>query len=218
MHKRINYLIICCISIFFLCGNKCHEKQLGYCNLSPQDLQINPYNGNELIKFQNLSGDSLQFLVGSRVSNITKKYSPNQDEYSCNYYMFETNNMVISSNSNSWQFSIILHSYPTGTSNIYDKVIEFQAFIPEQSKNSFSQRYLLFEQDTITGNQYSVGPDLIYHTSLTLGLKSFTNVYEITLGPSDVKVDYWVNKIYFTIKQGIVGFSTNQNELWYLRK
>jgi len=217
MHKRINYFIICCISFCFLCCNKCHEKQLGYYNFSPQDLQINPYSGNELIKFQNLSGDSLHFSVGSRVSNMTKKYQVHQDENNCNYYMLATNNMVISSNSNSWQFSITLHSYPSATSNIYDKVIEFESSIPGQSKKTISNANLLYEPDTITGYQWNYS-DLFFHNSLTLGSKSFNDVYEIELFLQEATIDKWVNKIYYNIKQGIVGFSTNQDELWYLSK
>jgi hypothetical protein len=123
---------------------------------------------------------------------------------------------VISSNVNSWQFSITLGSNPTTTSNIYERVIGFEASIPGQRKKTLSDRYLLFEQDTITGYQNAYGPDLIFHTSLTLGLKSFTNVYEINLIRGDLNADYWVNKIYYTINLGIVGFSTAQNELWYL--
>ena len=217
MQKSINCLLFCFVSFWLFSCNQCDEKQSGYYKFTPQELQINPYYGHEVILFQNLSGDSLHFSAGDRISNMIQVYPNHEDECKGNYYWLETNNIVISSNSNSWQFSITLTSTPTATSNIYDKVIAFEASIPAQRKKTLSDANLLFERDTITGYMYNY-TDLFFHTSLTLGLKSFTDVYEIKLFRSDGNVEYWVNKIYYTIKLGIVGFSTQQNDLWYLDK
>ena len=217
MHKGINYFLICFILFWSFSCDKCQEKQIGYYEFTPQDLQINPYYGHEVILFQNLSGDSLNFSVGDRKTNMIKASQVHQDDCNGNYYMLATNTMVVSSISNSWQFSITLHSYPTATSNIYDKVIEFEASIPGQSKKTISNANLLYEPDTITGYQWNYS-DLFFHNSLTVGSKSFTDVYEIELFLQEATLDKWVNKIYYNIKLGIVGFSTNQDELWYLSK
>ena len=219
MHKGINYFLICCISICFIYCNKCHEKQIGYYNLSPQDLQIIPYNGNEVIKFQNLSGDSIHFSVGSRVSNMSKKYQVHQDETTCNYYMLATNNMVITSDSNSFQFSILLSTFPSPYISGCYKAITFGSMIHGPSNETSSQSTVIFEPDTIISyDYYWPYGDLIFHKSLTLGTKSFTDVYEIELILQAATINKWVNKLYYNIDQGIVGFYTNQNELWYLGK
>ena len=194
------------VSFWLFSCNQCDEKQSGYYKFTPQELQIIPYSGHEVILFQNLSGDSLHFSAGDRISNMIQDYPNHEDECQGNYYWLEKNNIVISSNVNSWQFSITLGSNPTTTSNIYERVIGFEASIPAQRKKTLSDRYLLFEQDTITGPQNAYGTDLIFHPIITLGLKNFTNVYEIILIRVYYNSDDWVNKIYYTIKQGIVGF------------
>jgi hypothetical protein len=215
MHKGINFFVISCISLYFFSCNGCHEYQSGKYNFTREELQINPYNGHEVVIFQNLSNDSLHFSAGERTSEIIRIYPNQEDECKNNYHVLEVNKIVLSSNSNSWQFSISLAPIPTMTINLYDKSIGFDVSIPGQSKKTQSSAALMFEHDTITG-YYENYSNLGFHPSLTLGSKSFIDVYEIELFRSDMTVEKWVNKIYYTIKQGIVGFSTDQNELWYL--
>ena len=215
MHKGINLFAICCISLYFFSCNGCHEYQSGKYNFTHEELQINPYNGHEVILFQNPSGDSLHLSAGERKSEIIRIYPNQEDECKNNYHVLEINNIVLSSNGNSWQFSITLAPIPTTTINGYNKSIGFSVSIPGQSKKTQSSASLMFEYDTITGYEYNYS-ELFFHPSLTLGSKSFTDVYEIKLFRSDMTVEKWVDKIYYTIKLGIIGFSTNQNELWYL--
>ncbi len=219
MHKCINYLLLICISFWFFSCGKCPEKQTGKYNFTSEELQINPYNGQEVLLFRSLLEDSVNFSVGDRISDIVKVYPIYVDDGECNgnYTVVETNSTVITSNSNSWQFSIFLRFFPNPSMPGYYKSIKFGAVIPGQNTKTNSDATVIFERDTITGYNYSWPyGDLIYHKSLTLGSKSFTDVYEIELIRNNVTIDNWVNKIYYTIRQGIVGFSNNQNELWFL--
>jgi hypothetical protein len=212
------YLLLIGVTISF-CGcnkNKCNEKQSGSYNFTPEELEIIPYHGHEVLIFQNLSGDSMNFSAGDRISNMNQLYTNPQDECQGNYYLLERNNIVISSNSNFWQFSLTLQPSPTQTSNNYTKKIGFEALIPNQSQYTFSYSAFLFDQDTITINPHASTSELIFHYTLVLGLNSFKDIYEMGLQRSNGGIEYWVNKIYYSIDLGIVGFSTNQNEIWYL--
>jgi len=163
----------------------------------------------------------VHFSVGDRISDIAKVYPIYVDDEECNgnYTFVETNSTAISSNSNSWQFSIFLRFFPNPSMHGYYKSIKFGAVIPGQNTKTNSAATVIFERDTITGyNYYWPYGDLIFHKSLMLGTMSFTDVYEIELIRDNVTIDKWVNKLYYNIDQGMVGFSTNQNDLWYLGK
>jgi len=219
MRKIINYFIFFGILFCFSCCNKCHKKQLGYYDFSPQDLQINPYNGHEVLLFQNLSSDSLLFSAGSRESYMIETYNSQHDEYNCDYYVLEKNDMLITSNNNSWKFSILLSTCPSPSTSGFYKTITFGSVLKEQTIETNSQSTVIFERDTITSyNYYWPYDDLIFHKTLTLGPNSYTDVYEVDLIREDVNFDNWVDKIYYNIKKGIVGFSTHANELWYFDK
>ena len=135
IHKGISYFLICYISIcFFSCG-KCPEKQTGKYTFTSEELKINPYNGHEDLLFRSLLEDSVHFSVGDRISDIVKVYPIYVDDGECNgnYTVVETNSTVISSNSNSWQFSIFLTFYPNPSTPGYYKTIKFGAVIPGQN-------------------------------------------------------------------------------------
>jgi len=218
--NSIFYFFLVCVSWWFYGCSKCPEKQVGNYKFTVKELQINPYNGNEILLFRNLLQDSIQFLVGDRQSDIIKVYSI-YEEGDCkgNFTSVETNNTLICSNPNTWQFSIFLRFFPNPTISGFYKSITLAAVIREQNKNSNSQTSVIFEKDSITGyDYYWPYGDLIFHKSLTLGSKSFTDVYEIELKLQDATINKWVNKIYYNIKKGIVGFSTNLNVIWYVEE
>jgi hypothetical protein len=216
--QRTFFLLLIGFSIAFSGCNKCTEKQSGSYKFTDRELQIIPYSGPETLIFLNLSGDTMHFQAGERVSSMIQDYPNREDECKGNYYLLENNTIDISSGNNSWLFSLTLYVTPTPTSDVYSKIIEFEASVPAQRKTTLSDAFLLFEQDSIMRYQSASGPELIFHDSLTIGSKIFTNVYEINLIREYNNSTDWVDKIYYTISQGIVGFSTHRSELWYFKE
>lgn len=218
--KLLIFSISLILASFFYSCNKCPEKKVGEYRFTSEELQINPYNGNEGLLFKNLTGDSVSLTVGDRSSGMIKVFTIYVDDGECNgnYTLVETNNTVISSNDDSLQFTIFLRFFPEPSVPGFYKSMRVEAKIQDLNKKTISSVSVTFEQDKITGYDSGSGSneDLLFHKSLTLGAKHFSDVYEFEVHLWSQTGNNWVSKMYYSIQQGIVGFSTHQNELWYL--
>jgi hypothetical protein len=73
-----------------------------------------------------------------------------------------------------------------------------------------------FNHDTLYDKYPSSDSVYLYHQSITLGPKNFEKVYELFLYRSLNLNGDWATSLYYTIKEGIVGFNTNLGKKWYL--
>jgi hypothetical protein len=100
---------------------------------------------------------------------------------------------------------------------VYDKSIEIDVNHPK-ANNVSSMTFSLahFNGDTIFAKYPSFDTVYIYHDSLSLGPRSYFKVYEFVLHFSSLRNDEWATNLYYTIKEGVIGFSTNTGNKWYL--
>jgi hypothetical protein len=218
--KTTYYFLVCSFFlILFTSCNKCEQHQTGFLTLTPDDLTINPYTGNELIIFKNLNGDSAVFDQGNRIKTIETQYQyAPWENNGCrgDYVELESNNTTFKSINTLWKFSIMLSFDYHFPDNGSARFISFKMSSDQtQNYHGYSDRELKYDVDTLYNRIYLTDTAYQFHRSLTLGKNSFNNVYEIKL------IGYLVSDelaiiLYYSIPEGIVGFITNRNENWYL--
>lgn len=218
---KTTYQFLACsfFLILFTQCNKCEQHQSGNLTLTPDDLTINPYTGNELIIFKNLNGDSAVFGQGSRIKTIETQYQYAAGENNgCrgDYVELESNSTTFKSINTLWRFSIMLSFEYHFSDNSSSRFISFRMSSDQtQNYHGYSDRDLKYDVDTLYNRIYLTDTAYQFHRTLTLGQKSFNNVYEIKLIGSPVS-DELATCLYYSITEGIVGFITNRDENWYL--
>ena len=209
------FLFVLITQLALFSGCKCREHEIAKYQFTSRELEINPYTINDRFYLKNLSGDSVEYLVSSRNSSM-EKFHGNSDEYECDYELYESNVTSIVSKDNLWKFSIVLNSYPELHDGTYYKEIGFNEYTYlNQSNKLMASLGLLFYNDSIY-DKYYYGAKLVFHKLFSLGPKQFNDIYETTLFQENSGTGLYATKIFYSIKLGIVGFTTNQNETWYL--
>ncbi len=197
-------------------GCACREHQDSKYTFTSEDLVINPYQKNELFTLSNLSGDSVQYLVSNRISTMEKAFG-NSDECDRAYDLYESNFTTILSKDYIWRFGIRLNSFPAYQDSAFYHVIGFDQWTNSgQSDLLVASIGLLYRNGTLYNNQGSTSAPIIYHKTISLGPRSFDYTYEISMNLQQSGVEYWATTIFYSVKQGLVGFKTNNDELWYL--
>jgi len=186
-------------------------------SFTQSDLNINPYKGNEQLVFRSLTGESFNIAIRGRYKNRNEMYGYKDysDRNKCkgDYYYSERDETGFN-NVGSWLFSIILSFDYTLDNPVYDKTIEFMVVLENGASPSYSVAH--FNPDTIYDKYPSRDSVYLYHKSITLGPKSFEKVYELFLYRSLNLNGDWATSLYYTIKEGIIGFNTNLGKKWYL--
>ena len=215
-HSSIT-LFILIIQLVLFSGCQCREHQTGKYQFTSKELEINPYNINDRFFLKNLSGDSVEYFVSNRNSSMEKDFG-NSDEYQCDYELYELNVTSIDSKDNLWKFTITLSSHPVLYDTIYYKGIGFSQYTySNQSNKSMASIGLTYNNNSLY-DKYYYGTKLLFHKNISLGPKSFIDIYEIILFQANYGTNLYAKKIFYSIKLGIVGFTTNENETWYLNK
>jgi len=202
--------------------HKCVENQLATYKFSTDELRINPYVGNEVFIFKSLSGDSLKLTVNSRSSTSLKRYqnynaSGSSSDCPGDYVTLESNITPITSSNNSWSFLVRLFMEYSFSNNTALKLISTEVtYLPGQQNYSISTGTSRFETDTLFCYETSGSP--VFHNTLTLGPKTFQNVYEVALVTQVIKNERYATYLYYSVAEGIVGFATYPSEIWYLDK
>ena len=210
------FLFVLITHLTLFSGCECREHQEVKYLFTSKELEINPYNIDDRFYLKNLSGDSVQYLVSSRNSSKVK-YFGSSDECDRGYYLYEFNYTRIDSKDNQWEFLITLSSYPIFQNDIYYNGIGFaESTNPNQSNLKVASRGLLYKNDSIYDYHSSSSAPILFHKAISIGPNSFNDIYEITLNLQEYETDLWVAKVFYSIKIGIVGYTTNKNETWYL--
>jgi hypothetical protein len=217
MRKRIIFSTVVFGLFNFLLTNCCDSKLINEYTFSPADLKVNPYTGKETLIFNNVGGTSLTFASGSRNSSTETLYKDLSlnEEKKCkgDYFQSEVNVTSFTSTDNELQIKVILYFYPFTDNSTAKKAIGIMADNIHVN-SGFGGRDAYFDEDTI----YNHGPSVsdssyIYHDSINLGPKSFTHVYEFNLQASALAT---IDMVYYSIAEGIVGFDTRNQGIFYL--
>lgn len=208
LYILIAFLIPCTIT------NCCDSKLLAEYSFTTDDLKINPYTGTETLKYISNHGQTWTFSSGTRGS-VTQTFYKNANNYDekCkgDYTHAECNVTSFTSMDDTIQFNIWL-KFDLPNSVVRKAIL----FISQNPPMAQSDRDAYFDNDTI----YNQGPShsdssYTYYKSINIGNKIFNNVYEIHVMRSTFSI---ITKFYYSQKNGIVGFDTQNQGIWYLDK
>jgi len=217
---KIYYYLLAFGAIFMVGFNSCHkcqEKQYATQTFSQQEIKIIPYTGKETLIFKNSTNDSIVFIGVVRKSGQSKLFSndPNGDDamkYDCfgDYYYSEFNSTTFRYNPENRTFEASL-----GFSNMFrtgnlEKLIGFNL---SSLNPTFSYNYetFCFSADSIfNSSSFPYNKVIAYYVSYQLGNIYYQQVYKLGCKSG--------NYLFYTIKDGLVGFVTNDFNLYTLQK
>lgn len=226
MKRNIFQFIINTIFLFCLCScNNCIQHEITNLTFTAKDLSVNPYTGNEILTFKKLNGGSFVLSKGSRgKERNTIHQIENQDakeyHHGCqgDYFTEESNWLVFETNPNDsiTLVQINLDFTYTFQNPTYDKQIRL--FFYHGNNNSGFDGRFKFSNDSIFDFPDKTDSIVNYYTSINIGPKSFSNVYELYCPNGDTRNDEWFSTAYYSVTEGFCGVKSNFGELWYLDK
>lgn len=223
--KKIIFACLASIFLFSYC-HKCHDHELPAMLFSQQDLNINPYYEGDSILFISSTTDTLILYGHRRTENQVMMENLSSDEfalYGCRgqYYDWQRNYTSLRDDLKI-RLEIFLYM-PVIFENCWmEKSIIFHMSISGDSIYSFSGRYH-FLNDSIFPSRCPYTNEIIegYCDTVTIGPDTFFGVYKFYCNPSyyyQEKYPNWIQRIYYSISQGIVGFSLKNGQYYYLEK
>lgn len=218
MNKYIRHIVTVLVFQFvFVACYKCHEKQYPTQTLSDQDLNINPYSGNETLIFSDSSGESIIFIGSTRKTNQLRYFANDSDgidavQHNCfgDYYYCDVNSTVFDNTSTNDYFKLDLLFSDQFKTKSLEKIISF-AMISQNPHVHFANEGFCFDADSIfNSSSYPYNNVIAYFNSYKLGNQIFNKVYKLR-GQSG-------NYFFYSIKDGLLGFVTNKFILFTLQK
>jgi hypothetical protein len=202
----------------------CVENLMGTIRLTEKEKSIHPYNIGDTIVFYN---DSLNSLITYTCTEQPSTFhplsenSPGSSGYNgClgNYYNSEIFATLFNSNLLNTRSRISIFAQ---TKNPFDTIYNINLLnisikIPVDSIYPFSGFYC-FSEDTLFNYPLIVrGYVEDFYDTIMLDGKIHQNIY-LLAGEKGMPQYERINKILFSISEGIIRFSTNRNNVWNLR-
>ena len=226
------FLLLCsCIGFLALlsnCSNNskenwqpCIHNERAKLTFTQGDRSIIPYTGNETLIFKDTIGDSIVFEKGTKKisSNVEYQYTLDeaQEHNNCtgDYITTEQDLTGFSaSDGKSYLQFFFTNSY---TFDYPESIKYFQlSFDADTVEMSFSASYK-FSNDTLFPYPYKNHDSIVnFHNQLTIGGKTFSNVYELYAKFIPPHVAEWYIRAYYSTIDGMVGLRTNKGRLLYL--
>lgn len=222
--KNLLLSLLICVAALCSCKKKDNNSSpscLGTIKFSSPDLGILPYPTKDPLVFKSNQGDSIIFNFRGRESSMKTvwKYPLNPSGYQGDYYSCEANSTgFISENSDVLTFQLYF-SNPFTQPTIL-KYISMDLAVENSGTCSFAA---VFRFDG--GTLYTYLPDSSFHSggyikavddSLKLGPVYYKNVYELVAPDFTYYCQSWFTRVYYTIKEGVVGFRKSTGKTWYL--
>jgi hypothetical protein len=195
-------------------------------SFSQQDLNINPIRDNDTILMVSSQNDSLILFGYRKMMNlIIMENYPSSDEfalYGCRgqWYHWQQNFSGLNNRNieNLW-IDIDLRLPVLFESCWNEKSIYFSVEIHNDSTGNFIGKFK-FGNDSILPSSCPKGNEVIegYFDNITIGQRTFSNVYKFYSDPSnDTQNKYhnWIQIVYYSISEGVVGLSLKNGEFYY---
>jgi hypothetical protein len=222
---KLYFLSAFLIMIFSQC-HKCHDTQLDSMAFSQEDLNINPYKATDNVTFIGKRNDTLIYSGKREMKNIiVTEYGTMDDElalYGCwgQWYNSQENSTQLSIKDKS-DIEIYL-SLPNFHSGNSEKLRSFVVSIPDKSVAGFGV-VLTFENGKIMNPDETSEPKHLeaFLDSVIIGPSVYHNVYKMFADPGSyeqTKYDDWIQRVYYSIPEGVVGFTLKSNKYYYLAK
>jgi hypothetical protein len=229
MKRNLRLLVFVTISclMFIQCHkNECKSEYLGDLRFTETDLKINPYTGKERLVFKDSIGDSLCYNCEGRLSSSNHYIYEHYDPESYNgskgdYYKLEFNQTYFDEPA--------IYSGITVSIGIGNPFLETKNYIGinvsyQDTKtwlfecNFYFDSLALFDVPPPPSYAYDPGGHiLIFDDSIIVGHHLHYSVYTLvqTNGPPMSSLSN-LKTVYYSIKEGIVGFKTDEGHLWFL--
>ncbi len=229
--KSFFLLPFCCIVVIVMlsnCSNNskenlqpCIHHERAKLTFTQGDRSIIPYSGNETLIFKNTSGDSIVFEKGSRNIGFNVEYQYTlheaQEHNNCtgDYITVEKDqtDFYASVGKAHLQF-FFTNSYTFD----YPESIKYflLSFVPDTVEMNFTAFYK-FSNDTLFPYPDKNHDSIVnFHNQLTIGPKTFLNVYELYAKQIPPHAAEWYIRAYYSTIDGLVGLRTNFGRLLYL--
>jgi hypothetical protein len=224
MKSNFSLLFFCICGIFILstCNkDKCNQHEIANLTFTQGDRSIIPYTGNETLIFKNTLGDSIVFEKGLKQisSNVEYQYTRHEalgnNDCQGDYITSEKDEMDFYASigkgflkiyfSNSYSFD---HPVPI-------KYIDFILMPTDTVELAFLARFK-FSNDTLFNYPNSKDSIIAYHNQITIGLKTFSDVYELYTSYIPLESPEWYKTAFYSTKDGLIGLRTNYGRLLYL--
>ncbi|MFH0867499.1 MAG: hypothetical protein V1904_15005 [Bacteroidota bacterium] len=201
-------LILFCTLLFEQCKK---GRCLGTIEFTEEALDIIPYKGYETLIFTDSLGDTMKYFITSRFSNYNRLYEDgvngqyNIDKY--DYYLVEQNHIASQPNNISFQMDF---ATPIMILQYWINVQNDTEIFGGGGRCGFSE-----------GNLYEIsnGSNLTKYDSVSIINKKYFSVYKLDYTNMQLPSDSaeYMSTTYYSINEGIVGFSTNMGRSWCLQ-
>ncbi len=218
-HRSIAFILLFLPILVYL-TSCCDSIMIEDLNFSAKDLSVNPYSEFDRVLFKDQKDDTFSIKVKSRKIFTNEMFDNmvndgNSRKCKGNYFNADFDETQTIS-TGSWFFEIKLTFDFSLKKPVYDKSIKITIHHPkENSVTSLTYTMAHFSGDTIFASSLYFDSVYIYRDTLAIGAKVFTRVYDFYLHPT-IKNDEWATNLYYTIKDGVVGFETNKGNRWFL--
>jgi hypothetical protein len=222
--KTILILITILLVTLIGCHKKyeCNQHFLADLSFTDEELAINPYSGNEVLKYTSEDGALIEFPVGSRTIKRSTTYEID----------FETARIDFDGCQGDFYYSEgdLLYKYDTIKKTFFTIMLVFlyQIEHPTNEKGidifftfydnnhlNFDGHYN-FNTDTIYNRIGSRDSVINYHSQFILGGNTFFKVYELSGHHLDTKDTAWISTIYYSVTDGLLGFKSSYGKQWIL--
>ncbi len=221
MRKIILTITLAGLSIlmFISCRDKCDSDYLGEVAFTEEDLKIVPYNGTETLVFTDSLGNTMSFTGQGYYSDYKTLHYENPTSYDClgnyfysQFYRIQFNHMLSDYNIS---FSLSMNGGSPFFKNIKN-TIYFWIEYKEDSKYWHFDKGFYFNHNNIYQGIDTLDKKILFKDSLIIGSNNIHSVYQLEQ-TKDPYPSLNIQYLYYTIKEGIVGFKTKEGHLWYLK-
>jgi hypothetical protein len=189
---------------------------------SQKELDMIPYKGNETLVFKSTTEPFLSYTGTQRTtqSGIYYEDLKNVEETHCKGTYYYTQSSWIEFRSATGGYDLITEMYFTSLfdSGFIKGIFILGLNLKIDSIRNFSGQYVFASDTLYNGLHNAVYGTMIkgFHSSLQLGQKSYSNVYELDGDYGSPNITEWISSVYYCFSNGLVGFRTNKGKLWYL--
>ena len=209
------FIIILSALLFVSAGCKKCKPKATY-SFSSVDKKLIPYSGNEILVL-NYNNGSYDSLKGSgRDDKFYNEYnnSSNSGSNCSDYNQYEYNRFnypTMLVHQSAWLISLA-QEYTNDPISYGQKYISIKIGAT-YAEGCFFYNDFLFENDSIFVNNQLV----FYDKTLVIGSQVYNSVYELN-ALSNPSSTFYITKVYYTVKEGIVALRTNLDNLIFVNR
>lgn len=209
------FIIVLCVLLLDSAGCKKCKPKATY-SFSSEDKKLIPYSGNEILvlnynngSYDSLKGSGRDDRYYNEYNNSSNSGSNCSDYNQYEYNRFNYPTMLV--HQSAWLISLA-QEYTNDPISYGQKYISIKIGAT-YAEGCFFYNDFLFENDSIIVNNQLV----FFDKSLVIGSQVYNSVYELN-ALSNPSSTFYITKVYYTVKEGIVALRTNLDNLIFVSR